>query len=344
MKNAGRDKGKSRANRVTSYDVARLANVSQPTVSRAFTPDASITKDKRDRVLAAAKKLRYVPNLVASNLSTARSNMIAVVIGDMSNPFYSECLQIFIEEIQARDKQVLAFSVPEDKDPDDALMKAMRYHTDGIVMTSALLSSEYISLGARLEIPIVTFNRVVETAPVTGVLCDNVGGSRILAERMLAAGARKFLVIRGASQGSTSRQRIDGFCQALDNASILRRKVTEIDGRSTYSGAYDAVTRYFEVTANWPDAIFAVNDIMAIGAMDALTGRFGKSVPGDIMLAGFDGIRDAQYARYGLTTIRQPIQDMVRSTLDILLDGRTTDAPVVIQGHLVKGRTVPSPD
>ena len=87
-----------RGNRVTSYDVARLAGVSQPTVSRAFKPGASIAKEKRDRVMVAAKQLRYVPNLLASNLTTARTNTISVIIGDMNNPFYAESLKAFDQQ------------------------------------------------------------------------------------------------------------------------------------------------------------------------------------------------------------------------------------------------------
>ncbi len=334
-----------RANRVTSYDVARLAGVSQPTVSRAFKPGASIAKEKRDRVMVAAKQLRYVPNLLASNLTTARTNTISVIIGDMNNPFYAESLMAFIAQLQERDRRIFVFSVPQGGDPDDALLQALRYQSDGIVVTSAHLSSEIIALGETLEVPIVMFNRTIDGSPLPSVHCDNRAGAQLLADRMVGAGARSFLVVRGDPQGSTSRRRVEGFCTALDSHGIPRRQIDEIDGGSTHGKAYAAISDYFGVHGGaWPDAIFAANDIMAIGCADAVRHRFGRAIPDDVMLAGFDGIREGQHGSYRLTTMRQPIDDMVRTALDQVLAGMSDEGtvePVLLPGTLMPGVTVP---
>lgn len=336
---------KRKNSRVTSFDVAKLAGVSQPAVSRAFTPGASITKEKRDRVLAAAKTLNYVPNVFASSLSSKRSNMVAVISGNLNNPFYSESLQVFIESFQRTGRQVLAFSVQDGRDCDDVMMQAMRYPVDGIVVTSAQMSSELIHLSEGLGIPIVMFNRRVSGSELAGVQCDNIEGSAVLGRLMLAAGARRILIVRGDPQGSTSGDRVAGFRSAVDTVSGC--EIEEVDGGSSYSGARNAMIRRFGGPApRFPDAIFAVNDIMAIGCADALREVHGLRIPDDIMLAGFDGIREGQRAPYRLTTVRQPIERMVSETLELLRinpeeQKLQSGSKRVIPGDLIPGRTIP---
>ncbi|WP_238529693.1 LacI family DNA-binding transcriptional regulator [Pseudooceanicola batsensis] len=325
---------------MTSFDVARAAGVSQPAVSRAFNPKASITKEKRDRVLAAARELGYVPNVFASSLSKRSSKMVAVISGNLNNPFYSESLQVFVENFQRTSRQVLAFSVQDQQSSDEVMMEALRYPVDGIVMTSAKVTSEMVKLSEGLGIPVVMFNRSVPGTGLATVQCDNRAGGAALARRMAAAGARSFLVLRGDPQGSTSQERVAGFRDTL--AALGRLDLEEIEGGSNYSGGYAAImSRFNRPAPDWPDAIFAVNDIMAIGCADALRGNFGLRIPEDILLAGFDGIREGQRHPYRLTTVRQPIERMVSETLDILdqPDGGESSLRL-IPGDLIPGTTV----
>lgn len=331
--------------RVTSYDVAKLAGVSQPSVSRAFTPRGSIAKEKRDRVLAAAKELNYVPNVFASNLSSNRSNMVAVISGNLNNPFYSESLQVFIESFQRTNREVLAFSVQDGHDSDDVMMQAMRYPIDGLVVTSAQMSSDLVRLSEGLGIPVVMFNRRVADTQLAGVQCDNIEGSASLGRLMHAAGARRILIVRGDPQGSTSGDRVAGFRTALE--ALGGCKIEELDGGSSYPGARNAMIRRFGGPApDFHDGIFAVNDIMAIGCADALREVYGLRIPEDIMLAGFDGIREGQRAPYRLTTVRQPIEHMVTETLELLHTPQDVlkqggGMKRVIPGDLIPGRTIP---
>lgn len=344
---------KRKPNRVTSHVVAKLAGVSQPTVSRAFTPSASIAKDKRDRVLAAAKQLNYLPNSIASSLSKAHSNIVAVIVGDMNNPFYAESLEVFINRLQATGRQVLVFSVADGRDCDDVLMRALRYHVDGVVVTSAHLSSDLVSLSQGVGIPITLFNRSTADHALNAVLCNSITGSEILAQTMHDAGARRYLIVRGDPQGSTSRNRVKGFRDKLESLAVLSDAVEEIDGDSSYSGAFDTISeRFADEGIQRPDAIFAVNDIMAMGCADALRDVFKLRIPEDVMLAGFDGIRPGQLAAYQLTTIRQPIEEMVEKTLELLdqtsmsdEDGekdQITQTDHLLAGTFVPGKTVPS--
>jgi DNA-binding LacI/PurR family transcriptional regulator len=222
----------------------------------------------------------------------------------------------------------------------------MRYQTDGIVVTSAQMSSDIIALSEQLEVPIAMFNRSVDNAPLPSVHTDNYGGGRLLADRMIAAGANTFLVVRGDPKGSTSRERVEGFCAALDAHGIPRNRIVQIDGGSNYDFAR-AATRDYLTSNPWPDAIFGVNDIMAMGCADAVRTDHGRRIPEDLMLAGFDGVREGQYSAYALTTVRQPIERMVEHTLDLVLapDAQTrigSRPPLVLPGDFIAGRTVPA--
>lgn len=305
--------------RVTSLDVAALAGVSQSAVSRAFTPGASISQTKRERILEAARKLNYVPNSIAASLTTRRTNMMAVILGDLDNPFYVQVLKTLITRLQAQDRQILTFAVERDTDGDAALMRVLRYQVDGIIMTSAQLSTRMVSLCHERGIPIVLFNRYVPGSEASVVRCDNVAGGRLMAEAFLRAGARTFAVIKGDPRGTTSQDRLRGFIERLVEGGIQRSAIMELEGESTYSGGHGAVLNTFGTdSSSLPDALFGINDVMAMGAMDALRGELGLRVPEDIMVGGFDNTDEAARWPYRLTTVEQPIAEMVSQTLEIL--------------------------
>lgn len=338
---------KNKPTRSTSHDVARLAGVSQPAVSRAFSTGTSISKEKRDRVLTAAKELNYVPNKLAGSLSASRSNMIAVIVGNLNNPFYSESLQAFVSAFQSTGRQVLTFSVPDSGNSDEVVMQAVQYPVDAIVVTTASLSSKLLKLSEGLGIPVVTFNRCLGGDRIAGVRCDNRGGGRLIAEAMHNAGARSFLIVRGDPEGSTSRDRVDGFRAVLAERGIGSEYIEELDGASSYPTARAALQhRFSDKPGEIPEAVFAVSDIMALGCADAIRSDFGMTIPDDVMLAGYDGIREGQLSSYNLTTIRHPIDKMVRSTLELLeqpdnLKSNDTIEVRILPGEYVPGGTIP---
>jgi DNA-binding LacI/PurR family transcriptional regulator len=316
-----------RRSRATSFDVAALAGVSQSAVSRAFTPGSSIADDTRERVIEAARKLNYVPNSIASSLTTKRTNIVALILGNLANPFYVQALHEFSVKLQARGRQVLIFTVDPGTESDDAIMRALQYQIDG-------------------GIPIVLFNRYIPGSDASGVRCDNVAGGRLIGEVFLAAGARTFAIMTGDPRGTTSQDRVRGFVERLLEEGIKRAQIAEIAGGSTFDGAVKAARAVFGDDNSKPDALFAVNDIMALGAMDVLRFEYGVRIPEDLMVAGFDDIPDGARPAYNLTTVHQPIDRMVEETLSILhLDDphrpieRGIDRP--IQGELIWRGTVP---
>jgi DNA-binding LacI/PurR family transcriptional regulator len=334
---------------VTSREVAVLAGVSQSAVSRAFTPNSSLSPEKRERILTAAKTLNYVPNSIASSLTTNRTNTVALIVGDTDNPFYIHVLRTFITALQTEGLQALTFTVEAGTTTDDAIMAVLRYRVDGIILTAAQVSSRMMHLCEDRNIPIILFNRYIPGRDANVVRCDNVGGGRLMADAFLKAGAKRFCLLKGDPMGTTSQDRIKGFCERLNESGIPTRDILQIEGNSIYDDAFDAVIDTFKTQkVTLPDAIFGVNDIMAMAAIDALSHRLGKRVPDDVMVGGFDDIPEGRRPPYQLTSVHQPINQMVDETIRILKDGirkdsdQTDRAPVHIQipSHLVWRRTI----
>jgi DNA-binding LacI/PurR family transcriptional regulator len=151
------------------------------------------------------------------------------------------------------------------------------------------------------------------------VRCDNAAGGRLIAEALIAAGAETFAMITGDPKGTTSQDRVRGFVERLAEEGVRRSDIEEAAGGSSYEGAFNAALDLFRVrTKPRPEALFAINDIMAMGAMDALRYRLGLRVPQDLMVGGFDNIRESDRLSYQLTTVAQPIEEMIEETLAIL--------------------------
>jgi DNA-binding LacI/PurR family transcriptional regulator len=243
----------------------------------------------------------------------------------------------------------LTFTVENGADSDEAIMRVLRYQVDGVILTSAQLSTRMTSICHDRGIPIVLFNRYIPGSNASGVRCDNAGGGRLIAEAFLVAGAKTFAMIKGDPKGTTSQDRVRGFTDRLLEAGIPRQDIIDIEGASTYDGAFNAVLREFRhEKRRLPDAVFGINDIMAMGAMDALRQRLGLKIPENIMVGGFDDIPEGRRAPYQLTTVRQPIEPMVDEALAILHLDEPERAiqPGIdrqIAGRLIWRGTIPAP-
>jgi DNA-binding LacI/PurR family transcriptional regulator len=335
--------------RATSFDVAALAGVSQSAVSRAFTPGSSIKETTRAKILEAARKLNYVPNSIASSLTKNRSNIVALIVGTLDNPFYVHTLKAFSQELQARGRQILTFTLSEAMGTDEAILKVLQYQIEAVILTSAQLSTRMINMCHDRGIPVVLFNRYIPHSGAYGVRCDNVSGGRMIADAFLAASAKTFMMITGDPNGTTSQDRVRGFVDRLLQAGIQRDAIIEYPGRSSYEGGGAAVDMHIAKGLKLPDAIFGIADIMAMGAIDTLRSRYRKRIPDDVMVAGFDGIPEGARAPYQLTTVCQPIDAMVSETIELLhLDDPikefdlTRDRP--IPGTMIWRSTIPFND
>lgn len=315
---SGDDKAPRRARkRANSYDVARVAGVSQSAVSRVFQPGASASKEMRSRVLKAAKKLGYRPNAIARGLITQRSDMVAVVISVQTNLYYPEVLVQLTKRFSERGVRVLLFALEHEGDIESTLEQVLRYRVDGVV-TAAMLSPQQLAVIESADIPVVFFNRTLPDAPVNSVRCDQEEGERWLVNRLFEAGHRHFAIVAGPDDSPVSTERTRGASRKLHELGITDFRV--VKGDYGYDSGRRCFAELMSGAGQAPDAVVVANDAMAIGCIDEARSAFGLRVPEDVSVVGFDGIGPAKFDAYALTTIRQPVARMTDATVSMLLD------------------------
>ena len=320
-------------NNVTSNDVARLAEVSQSAVSRSFTPGASVAPETRARVLAAARKLGYRPNAIASTLSSRRSRMIAVVMSNLQNQFYPVVVETLSQRLQKDGYHVLLF-ISETEDADELLLELLRYQVDGIVMASTHLSSGLAQQIADARIPVVMFNRTSNKGSISTVSSDNFGGGCAVAHFLADGLHQRVAYLAGAEDSSTNQERENGLRAGLAERGL--RVVARAVGNYEFERAALATLELFGslvTSAERPDALFVASDHMAFAAIDTLRGALGLRVPEDVSVVGFDNVPQAEWGAYHLTTVAQSVVSMIEATVHMLLQQLEDDA--VTRDHMV---------
>ncbi|SIT80035.1 LacI family DNA-binding transcriptional regulator [Edaphobacillus lindanitolerans] len=316
---------------ITAHDVARLAGVSQSTVSRVFTEGASVSDGSRKKVLKAAEELGYQPNEFARSLIMRKTRLIGLVMKNVDNPFYPAVLKKFTATLRSMGYGVLLIDTAEDELCPRDIEQLIAYKVAGVVIMDATASFGTAEALKKNGIPAVLFNRVVEETALLSVSCDNRSASREIALHLIEDGCESFVYIAGKRGTSTNLEREQSFTETLQ-AEGYRSDFTV--GGYTYDGGFKAVKNL--PSENMPDAIFAANDIMAMGALDALKEmRLQKPV----RLIGFDDIPMASWPGYALSTYKQPVDRMIEKTLGLLLgegEERGTPAgPVYLEGELI---------
>jgi len=302
----------------SQIDVARLAGVSQAAVSRVFTPGASVSEDTRAKVMAAVEQLGYRPNVIARSLVSNSTNIIGLVVKRFTNPFYAQMIQDFTRALQEQGYWALVLNIAENEELEKALPMALQYRVDGLIITSATLSSHLAQECARSGTPVVMFNRYATEGDAHVVCCDNTLGGRLVADAFLDAGCSRIAFIAGEESSSTNRDRETGFVNRLQErgqALIFR----ESAGDYSYELGYQASVRLLQ-GAQRPDAVFCANDLIAMALLDLARCKLNIKVPEELSIIGFDDIPSAAWPGYNLTTVRQPFGMLVDSTIQVLLD------------------------
>lgn len=330
--------------RATSYDVAALAGVSQSAVSRCFKPGASISAKTRDKVVKAASELGYQPNAIARGLITQRSHLAAVIVSANLYFYYPDILSQLTETFAARDMRVLLFNVNAPADTDAAIDELWRYQVDGVISASYLSRSQFALLEQR-GIPTVLLNRFFSDVETNSVWCDPADAAQDLVDHLVTHGHDRFAMIEGPEDSQVNMIRKQSVEQAL--AKHGYSLCASAAGTYRYDSAAQAVDTLLNGRHGFT-ALLCANDMMAMGALDHLQRVRGVRVPGDLSVAGFDGIEAAQFASYELTTIRQPISKMTTCAVEVLLENVQHVAQAVqrlsFPGDLSLGRTTgPAP-
>lgn len=300
--------------RATSSLVARRAGVSVAAVSRAFTPGATIAEETRRRVLAAASAVGYVPRTLLRATVDAPPT-VAVVMGDMTNPFFPEVLERLTLSLRARGHGVQIHCAPRGTEVDAVIPDLFRLPLAGVLMGSATLTSNLARICTERGVPVVLLNRAVPTPGVSTVGCDNHAGGMRVAELFLRTGRRRPAFLGGRPEIASGIERGRGFRDALAAAGCPLH-ATE-DGGFVYEAAHEAARRLFALR-DPPDAVFCANDVMAMAVLDHLRHERGLRVPEEVSVVGFDDIAMASWPAYRLTTIRQRTEVMIEEAIELL--------------------------
>ena len=299
---------------VTSHDVARLAGVSQPTVSRALRQDSQVSAATRERVKAAAESLGYVPSELGRSLSTRSTRQIAMV-ADLDNPLYPQLVGPLHDTFTAHGyRMVLLAERGEEIAGDERLLDGS---VDGAVLTTSQLQSTLPTQLASRGVPFVQLNRVAESVAADSVTADNAAGGRAVARLLTENGHRDIAAILGPRETSSARERERGFRAGLRAAGLSLPASRVFRGWFSYEVGRDGMTELLSRPPH-PSAVFCINDIVAVGAMNALVER-GLDVPGDITVVGFDDLEVAAWPTFRLTSVRVDFPAMAARAAELLL-------------------------
>ena len=302
--------------RATSYDVARQAGVSQSAVSRCFKQGASVAPRTREKILAAARELNYYPNAIAQGLITRRSNLVAIIISNLTNLYYPEVLAELTQRLSAQGIRVLLFSLAAESDVDEVLDQVWRYRVDGAIV-AARLDAQQLAAFADRGVPVILYNRIGEGEPVASVCCDSVSGENALVEALVEGDHHVFGIISGPADSYVGEERVEAARRRLHQ---LGRDCQIVRGNFDYASGDAALRDLMRITDRKLDALICANDLMAIGAIDSARINFGIEVPQDLSVVGFDGVGPATWLAYQVTTIRQPVRRMTEAAVAMLLE------------------------
>ena len=300
---------------VTIKDVAREAGVSVASVSRALNGSGGVTQQTESRIREVAARLRYVPHSAARSLITRRTHTIGALLPDLYGEFFSELIRGIDLAARARGLHLLVSSAHDGVEEAAAALRAMRGRVDGMLILSSRADLDFLQANLPDTLPAVLLNSGVRSRHYSVLNIDNEGGARAMVRHLVQAGHRDIAFIAGPADNFDAQQREHGFRQAMAELAPAGR-VQVLPGDFTEQAGHRA-GRALAAQAERPQAVFAGNDMMAVGCLTALK-EAGLSVPGDIAVAGFDDIPIARYVTPTLTTVRVSIVDLGRSALERL--------------------------
>lgn len=316
----------------TIKDVARVAGVSVATVSRALNGAENVLPDTRQRIVEVARELRYSPSGAARSLITRRTDTIGALLPDLHGEFFSELIRGIDQAARARGLHLLLSSSHDDANEAAAALRAMNGRVDGLIVMSPHADDDFLSQNLPPALPAVLLNSGVSKPTQRVFAVDNFGGARAMTEHLVRSGRRRIAFLGGPQANFEARERERGYRAGLVGLGEGAEPWL-LEGDFSEAGGQRAAAALLALpAADRPDAVFAANDIMAIGLLGALQAA-GVRLPEDMALAGFDDIPIARYVSPALTTMHVPIAALGGQALDALADtlaSNATDASATV--------------
>jgi len=288
---------------ITIRDVAQHAQVSVTTVSHVINGTRFVSEDAKTRVQTAIAALNYVPSAVARSLKSSRTHTVGMMIPNNSNPYFAEIIRGIEDACFAAGFNVILCNSDDDPHKQAAYVRVLsEKQVDGLIVLSSGGDPELLDTLRSASMPQVVVDREIEDLTADLVEVDHEGGARIAVEHLIGLGHARIACIAGPLELSPARQRVQGWRSALDAARLAYDDTLMASGSFTAEGGHAAMCA---LLARRPSAVFASNDLMAIGAICAAA-EAGLRVPQDLSVIGFDDIARAAYSNPPLTTIAQP--------------------------------------
>lgn len=333
--------------KVTIKDIARMANVSHTTVSRALNDKSRIRDETKERILSIAKELNYRPDFIARSLVIRRTKTLGLVITTIANPFYIELAQGIETTARGLGYSIILCSTHSDLSTEKQHIEMLRSKgVDGIIFSSAHMGDPNILVLAEEAFPLVMVNRrtyhptVKEKVDYVGI--DNILGGYLAVEHLIKLGHKRIGVIGGSSESSVGFERLEGGKKALEAYGLETMTEYFLDGDFLKESGYRGGKQFLQMQAP-PTAIFATNDYMALGAYQAIVEE-GRKVPEEMAIVGFNDIEFTAMKGIELTTIGQKKYEMGALAVKALIErieGKRSEAPqeIILQPELIIRKT-----
>jgi LacI family transcriptional regulator len=339
----------------TIHEVAKRAGVASITASRVINNSGYASQETRQRVLDAAREMGYVPNRLASSLRSRRTNVLALVLTDITNPFFTVAAR-GVEDVANRAGYTVIFcNTDEDREKEKKYVEIlMQNRVDGVILVPSDSDSKSVESLQQNGVPVVVIDRHVSSNTVDQVRCDSIGGAYQITRLLLSLGHRRIALLNGPERVSTAADRLTGFQQAMSELPIHENKTIEpalsqqliLSGEFTRASGYEMTQKALAISPR-PTALLAANNFIALGTLQALEENKIR-VPQDMAVVTFDDLPEALVTSPFLTAAAQPVYEMAARAAEILigrLNNTNTTAfeEVIFPTHLILRKSSGSP-
>ena len=301
---------------ITLKEVAERAGVSRSAVSRTFTDGASVSDKMRRKVERAARDLGYSPNALASSLTTGRTKLIGLVSNNFHNPIFLEVFDLFTRGLQDRGLRPLLVNLSQETNPETSVRMLRQYSVDGVVVASSTLPPGFSKAFRDAGVPVVnSFGRHSAAPEVHVVGINNVECGRMAARELIRRGYSRVAFLGGPEAATSTQDRLAGFAAELAAHPAIRLTVSFATAYSFDAGRAEMLRL---LQSDPAEAYFCGDDVLSIGALSAIK-TAGLSVPDDIGIIGLNDMEMARWENINLTTIRQPIREIVNSSIELMV-------------------------
>jgi len=326
---------------ITIKDIAQMLKISVSTVSRALKDNPEISQKTRKEVQDLAKKLNYVPNPIAVALKTRKSNTIGVIVPKIVSTFFSNVVSAIEDVADKYGYHVLVSSSNE------KMIKEMKNinvfiatRVDGVILSLSreTESFEHIQRIRDNDIPLVLFDRTTKELDVPKVVADDADAAFIAVDHLIKGGAKRVALLTGPGHLLIGRNRMRGYLNALTKHNIEINSDYICRSNLSVKGAKEATSKLLDMT-NPPDAIFGINDDLAIGAIEACKER-GMDIPKDISIVGFSNTKRSQYMKPSLSTMNQNPTEVGRRAAELLFEQLRDPKNHIIREEIVHAELI----